>query len=70
MNSAANRYLLAYCFYQLVDQICYRNLQLRGWAFNVFNITNDVDEQTLAIYTFELEGLHINCLIQYLLHHL
>ena len=68
MNSASKRYLLAYCLYQLVDQVCYRNHQPRGWAFNVFNITNDVDEQTLAIYTFELEGLLINCLFQYLLH--
>jgi len=31
-------------------------LVARGWAFNVFNITNNLDEQTIAIYTFELQG--------------
>jgi len=31
-------------------------LVTRGWAFNVFNITNNLDEQTIAIYTFELQG--------------
>ena len=33
-------------------------LVARGWSFNVFNITNNLDEQTIAIYTFELQGHH------------
>ena len=36
-------------------------LVTRGWAFNVFNITNNLDEQTIAIYTFELQGHHHHC---------
>ena len=33
-------------------------LVARGWSFNVFNISNNLDEQTIAIYTFELQGHH------------